>query len=76
MRAAVAAALQERQVLGVLDRGRLREALNRLRQQVREIGDFDALGISGSVSGARACSGMNDRLLVLTCCHSNDFFEP
>ena len=44
MRAAVAAALQERQVLGVLDRGRLREALDRLRQQVRVVRHLHALG--------------------------------
>ena len=44
VRAAVAAALQERQVLGVVNRRRLREPADRLRQQVREVRHLHALG--------------------------------
>src|SRR5437870_543170 len=44
MAAAVTAALQERQVLGILDGGRLREASDRLRQQAGVIRHLHALG--------------------------------
>ena len=77
MRSAVTAALQERQVLGVLDRRRQREPLDRLRQQVRVVGHLDALG------DLRLGQRLSAVLLVWmtgssfsTCCHSNDFFEP
>ena len=43
VRAAVAAALEERQVVGVLNRRRLREPADRLRQQVRVVGHLDPL---------------------------------
>ena len=43
VRAAVAAALQERQVLGVLDRRRLREPADRLRQQAGVVGHLHPL---------------------------------
>ena len=78
VRAAVAAALQERQMLGVLNRLRLREPLDRLGQQVRVVGHLArASGSRGSVSGCALV------LLVWmtgsspsTCCHSNDFLRP
>ena len=44
VRAAVAAALEERQMLRVLDRRRLREAADRLRQETGVVGDFHPLG--------------------------------
>ena len=55
VRAAVAAALQEREVLGVLDRRRLREPADRLREQVRVVGHLDALRDLGLGSG---CAGV------------------
>ena len=66
MRAAVPAALEERQVLGVLDRGRLGEALNRLRQEVREIRDLHALrDLRLGQRRLFRAPGMNDRFFVL-----------
>ena len=71
MAAAVAAALQEPQVVGVLDRRRLRELADRLRQQPREVGHLHPprdLRLGERASGV---------LLVWitgssfsTCCHS------
>ena len=52
--------------------------LDPLRQQVREVGDGDALAES-----ARSVSGLAGVLRVWmtgsspsTCCHSKDFFDP
>ena len=66
VRAAVAAALEERQVVGVLDRRGLRELADRLGQQVGVVGHLDALRESPArerlLGGAL---GVDDRLLVL-----------
>src|SRR5258708_5813139 len=65
MRPAMAASLQERQVVGVLDRGGLREHADALWKQVPEVGHRDTLRNPrlGQRLRGRA-PGVNDRLLT------------
>ena len=66
VRAAVAAALKERQVLGVLDGGRLGEPADAFGEQVGVVGHLDPLGDLGL--GERVLGralGVDDRILAL-----------
>src|SRR5918993_1767567 len=66
MRTAVAASLQEREVLGVLDCGRLREAAEGLRRQVREVRPLDARrDLRFAQRLLWRALGVDDRFLVL-----------
>ena len=57
MRAAVAAALKERKVVGILNSGRLREPADGLRQQMGIVGHLHSLGDLGFRQRVlRACS--------------------
>src|SRR5581483_2811048 len=65
MRAAVTAALEEGEMLGVLDGRGLGEAADRLGQQVSEVGDLDAPGDLRLWQRLfRSALGVNDRLFL------------
>src|SRR5688500_1375641 len=74
MRAAMAAALDERTMLGVVNLRWLGEALDRLRQQVREVGDLDLgrdlwLGLLRRVNNMRLVLGQRPFKTLLGAVH-------